>query len=118
MRVKSAERFYGLIAIALLVWPLAASADLSPGDLPADSSWYFHTDLDEMRTSDAGRELHDWMDREIFSELREEIGIDLAKEADKVTAYSGGDGDVVFVLEGNIESESKDKLMALAAGAE
>ena len=118
MRVKSAERLYGLIAIALLVWPLAASADLSPGDLPADSSWYFHTDLDEMRTSDAGRELHDWMDREIFSELREEIGIDLAKEADKVTAYSGGDGDVVFVLEGNIESDTKDKLMALAAGAE
>lgn len=118
MRVTFPVRVSGLIAAALLAWPFAASADLSPGDLPADSSWYFHTDLDEMRSSDAGRELHDWLDREVFSELREEIGIDLAKEADKVTAFSGGDGNVVFVLEGDIQSVSQDKLMALAAGAE
>lgn len=118
MRVTFSARPLGIIAVAMLAWPLAASADLSPGDLPADSSWYFHTDLDEMRSSDAGRDLHDWLDREVFAELREEIGIDLAKEADKVTAYSGGDGKVVFVLEGDIDSVSEDKLMALAASAE
>ena len=118
MRVILSKSLGALLAVAVLVWPFAASADLSPGDLPADSSWYFHTDLDEMRTSEAGRDLHDWLDREIFSELREEIGIDLAKEADKVTAYSGGEGKVVFVLEGDIESVSQDKIMALAASAE
>ncbi len=118
MRVTFSARLGGIIAVLLLAWPFAAGAELSSADLPADSSWYFHTDLDEMRSSDAGRDLHDWLDREVFSELREEIGIDLSKEADRVTAYSGGDGNVVFVLEGDIERVSQDKLMALAAGAE
>jgi hypothetical protein len=104
--------------ILLLTVSGIASAGIVDTDLPADSSWYFHTDLKEMRSSDAGRELHAWLDREVFAELRSEIGIDLSKEADRVTAYSYGNDDVVFVLEGNIKPASKDKLMAIAAGAD
>jgi hypothetical protein len=105
-------------ALLLLIWPFAASADLSGAQLPTDSTWYFHTDLDEMRTSEAGGELHAWLEREIFDELRAEVGIDLAKEADSITAFSGGKGNVVFVLEGNIETSTKDKLMVLAGDAD
>ena len=107
-----------VLALLFVAWPMAANADFSGANLPTDSTWYFHTDLDEMRTSDAGRELHAWLDREIFSELRDEVGIDLAREADSITAYSGETGNVVFVLEGNIETSTKDKLMVLAADAD
>jgi hypothetical protein len=107
-----------VMALLLLAWPFTASADFSGANLPTDSTWYFHTDLNEMRTSEAGGELHAWLDREIFDELRDEIGIDLAKEADSITAFSGEKGSVVFVLEGNIETSTKDKLMVLAGDAD
>ena len=119
MRGNLPASWRGVAATLLfLALPLAASADFSGANLPTDSTWYFHTDLDEMRTSDAGRELHAWLDREIFEELNEELGIDLAKEADSITAFSGETGNVVFVLEGNIETSTKDKLMVLAADAD
>lgn len=111
-------RALATLLILGLAWPSIAAAGIADTDLPADSSWYFHTDLKEMRSSEAGRELHAWLDREVFAELRSEIGIDLSKEADRVTAYSSGDDNVVFVLEGNIQPVSKDKLMAIAAGAD
>lgn len=107
-----------VMALLLLAWPFTASADFSGANLPTGSTWYFHTDLDEMRTSEAGGELHAWLDREIFDELRDEVGIDLAKEADSITAFSGAKGSVVFVLEGNIETSTKDKLMVLAGDAD
>lgn len=97
---------------------LAGSTGLSAGDLPSASSWYFHADLATMRTSAAGRDLHGWLDREVFSEVREESGIDLATEADRLTAFATNEDDVVILLEGEITSETEDKLMALAATAD
>lgn len=102
--------------IALL--PVTAGAGLSAGDLPAASSWYFHADLETMRDSEAGRDLHGWLDREVFSEVREESGIDLATEADRLTAFATSEDDIVFLLEGEISSTTEDKLMALAATAD
>lgn len=102
--------------IALLV-PAMAGAGLSAGDLPATSSWYFHADLAAMRDSESGRELHGWLDREVFSELRKESGIDLAREADRVTAFATDEDDAVVLVEGEISSTTEDKLMAIAAAA-
>lgn len=98
--------------------PTSASAGVNVGDFPADSSWYFHADLKEMRQGDAGQDLYAWLDREVFDDLRDEIGIDLEREADRMTAYSANGGEVVFVMEGNIQQESEDKIMALAAMAD
>ncbi len=110
-RVILAALFAGLL-------PLGAAAGVTPDDLPSDSTWYFHADLKEMRDGDAGRELYDWLDREVFDDIREEVGIDLSKEADRITAFSANDDEVVFVMEGNIGQETKDKLTALAAAAD
>ncbi len=105
-------------AAFLVCFSPAAVAGVSVGDFPDDSSWYFHADFKEMRRGGAGRDLHDWLDREVFDDLRDELGIDLGKEADRVTAYSANDDEVVFVMEGPIEQESKDKITALAATAD
>lgn len=106
------------IAALFALVPVAQSAGLGASDLPATSSWYFHADFAAMRDSDAGRDLHGWLDREVFSEVREESGIDLAAEADRLTAFATEEDDIVFLLEGEISSATEDKLMAVAATAD
>ncbi len=118
MHARILKRCGGLAAAILLATPFVAVAEFNQTSLPAGSAWYFHSDLREMRTSEGGRDLHAWLDREVFSELKRKAGIDLAKEADRVTAFSTGREQVTFILEGNIEETSKDKLTALASMAE
>ena len=94
--------------------PLAANAAVSSGDFPDGTMWYMHADLKEMRSTDAGRDLYVWLDDEVFSEVKEEIGIDLKNEIDRVTAFSNTLRGAVIVVEGDISDESRDKLLALA----
>jgi hypothetical protein len=107
-----------LIVVLLLALPGLALAELTASGLPATSSWYFHADFDEMRGSEAGRPIYDWLQREVFADVREDAGIDLDKEADTITAFSAVESGAVVSIEGNISQETRDKLLALAAGAE
>ncbi len=107
-----------LIVVLLLALPGLAVGELTASGLPATSTWYFHADFDEMRGSAAGKPLYDWLQREVFADVREDAGIDLDKEADKITAFSAVDSGAVVSIEGNISQETRDKLLALAAGAE
>ncbi|MCI0518524.1 MAG: hypothetical protein L0Y45_11915 [Woeseiaceae bacterium] len=95
--------------------PATVFGAVRPGDLPDGTRWYLHADLKQMRESASGRELYAWMDDEIFMEIHDEIGIDINKEADRLTAFSGSDNGTVIVLEGNISKESQDKVLAIAA---
>jgi hypothetical protein len=104
--------------VLLLALPGLALGELTASGLPATSTWYFHADFDEMRGSDAGKPLYDWLQREVFEDVREDAGIDLDKEADKITAFSAVDSGAVVSIEGNFSQETRDKLLALAAGAE
>ncbi|MEO1247523.1 MAG: hypothetical protein AAFX56_17725 [Pseudomonadota bacterium] len=116
--LRSVPLLYFLVLCLALLLPGVSPAGVSSGDFPEDSSWYFHADLKEMRRAEGGRDLHAWLDREVFEDLRDDLGIDFAREADRVTAFSSGESGVAFVLEGPIETSSKDKLMSLAADAE
>ncbi|NOX67688.1 MAG: hypothetical protein GXP15_00740 [Gammaproteobacteria bacterium] len=94
--------------------PFAANAAVSTGDFPDGTMWYMRADLKEMRSTDAGRQLYAWFDDEVFSELKDEIGIDLNTEVNRLTAFSNTLRGAVIVVEGNISDESRDKLLALA----
>jgi len=107
-----------LIVGLLLIMPGFASAAVAPDSVPATSTWYFHADFEEMRTSDAGKHLYGWLQREVFEDIHDDAGIDLDKEADRITAFSDEENGAVVLLEGNISQESRDKLLAVAAGAE
>ena len=112
-------RFFKHFIVALLLaLPGLAAAELAASGLPATSTWYFHADFDEMRNSDAGRPLYGWLQREVFSDVREDAGIDLDKEADTITAFSAIESGAVVVIQGKISQETRDKLLAMAAGAE
>jgi hypothetical protein len=107
-----------LIVVLLLALPGLSLGELSASGLPATSTWYFHADFDEMRESEAGKPIHDWLQREVFADIREDAGIDLGKEADKVTAFSAIESGAVVSIEGKFSQETRDKLLAMAAGAE
>lgn len=100
------------ILLVLLSWPMSAGAAL---DLPGGTVWYLHADLDAMRDSPAGRDLYRWLEDEVFAEVRAEVGIDVGKEVQKLTAYSGMDNGIAIVLQGPISKETHDKLMAMMA---
>ena len=103
------------IVLALAIFPNAGVAELS---VPGNSTWYFHADFDAMRSSDAGRPLYGWLQREVFDDVREDSGFDLDKEADTITAFSGQDTGAVVLVDGDISQATKDKLLALAATTE
>jgi hypothetical protein len=106
------------VAVLLLALPALGVAELSASGLPATSTWYFHADFDEMRGSDAGKPLYAWLQREVFADVREDAGIDLDKETDRITAFSAEESGAVVLVEGHISQETRDKLLAIAAGGD
>jgi len=106
------------LAIALLIFvPAMLFAAVGPNDLPDASKWYFHADLEEMRSSEAGQHLYAWLQDEVFEEVREDTGVDLEKEIDQITAFATAGENVVVVIEGNISQDSEDKVLAVAAAS-
>lgn len=105
-----------LMLFVLLAWSSSASlAELSADSLPANTKWYLHADLDALRRADSGKPLYDWLDGEVFVEIHEEVGIDLNREANAVTAFADAELGTIVIVEGPIAQETRDKLLALAA---
>ena len=107
-----------LTVLLLLALPGITFGELAATGLPATSTWYFHADFDEMRGSDAGKPLYAWLQREVFADVREDAGIDLDKETDRITAFSAEESGAVVLVEGRISQETRDKLLAIAATGE
>ena len=107
-----------VLACLLFSFPAVALGGIDNGDLPSTTTWYFHADFEEMRSTEGGKGLWTWLDGEVFEDIRDDAGIDLANEADRITAYSTTEFGVVFVLEGKLTQETKDKTLVAAATAE
>lgn len=107
-----------LIVCALITVPAPGWTAIDAGGLPATSTWYFHADLTAMRTSKTGNALYQWIDKEIFSEIREEAGIDLSKQLDRITSFSSPDTGAVMVIDGDLSTDTQDKLLAISSAAE
>jgi hypothetical protein len=94
--------------------PLQAGAAVNAGDLPGDTIWYMHADLDAMRNTESGGKIYVWFEDEIADDIREEIGIDLNTEVNSITAFSDATNGTVVVVEGPVTRESQERLLALA----
>ena len=105
------------LALLFIVTALAgpAVAQVTPSNLPADTIWYLHADLKQLRTAASGKPLYDWVNAEVFVELYENVGVDLNKEADTVTAFSDAKLGTVVVVDGPIATGTREKLLAVAA---
>jgi len=104
-----------LIIGLLLVAPGLAAAKAT--DVPGSAVWYFHVDLAEMRDDGPGRSVYGWLQDEVFSDVREDAGVDLDKELDSLTAFSLEGQGPVILFEGDISQETKDIIMTFIAAA-
>lgn len=102
-----------LLVSLLLAFPALAAANAA--DVPSNSTWYFHVDFERMKTEEAGVALYNLLRDEAFEKAKNEVGIDLAKELNRMTAYSLEGQGPVILFEGNISQVTKDKLMVLIA---
>ena len=103
------------VVLALGTLPATADAQVGSGDLPDNTVWYVHADLKAMRESEGGSPVWDWFDGEVVVEIREDVGIDIGEEVDRITAFSDNDEGTVIVVEGPMSKSSRDKILALAA---
>lgn len=101
--------------LLLFCVPLTAHSGVTARDFPGGTVWYAHADLEQMRTADSGKDLYQWVNGEIFIEIHEEIGIDVGKETDRITAFADSERGAVVIVEGPVSQESRDKVLALAA---
>jgi hypothetical protein len=104
-----------LFFFLLFCVPLSAQSGVTVGDFPSGTVWYAHADLEQMRNADSGTDLYNWVNGEVFIEIHEEIGIDVGKETDRITAFADGERGAVVIVEGPVSQESRDKILALAA---
>jgi len=108
----SAPRLFFFLLLFSL--PLHAGAAVSADDLPGDTIWYMHADLEKLRAAESGKAISEWVDDEIVAEIHEEIGIDLSSEVNSITAYSDATNGTVIIVDGPITKRSQDKLLAMA----
>jgi hypothetical protein len=104
-----------LVVLLVAVVSAPARAGIGESDLPGNADWYFHADLEAMRTAASGSPLYKWLDGEIFVEIDDEVGIDLNEEIDAVTAFADAALGTVVVVEGPISQATRDKILAMAA---
>ncbi len=103
-----------ILFLLFISLPVTASAGVTSDDLPNGTLWYLHADLAQMRTADSGRGIYEWLDGEVFMEIHDEVGIDINKETDSVTAYSTSESGTVIVIEGPLRSATQEKLIESA----
>ena len=100
-----------LIVLGLcLAVPGVATAESSA---PAD--WYFHVDLDRMRSEPAGRGVYAWLEDEVFDGIEQDTGVDVGAELDAVTALSVREQGAIVVMSGDFSQDTKDRLMVFLA---
>jgi hypothetical protein len=103
------------VVVTLGLAATATSAQVTPASLPGDTVWYLHADLEELRGASSGKRIYEWLEQEAFTDIREDLGIDLGKEANWVTAFADASLGTVIVVDGAISETTRDKLLALAS---
>ena len=104
-----------LFVAVLLVLPLAAIADVK--NVPGSADWYLYVDLEKMKSEEAGKPVFDWLRDEVLDEVKADAGVDIEKEIKSLTAFSvTGEGPVI-VIDGDLSTETRDKVMAFIAAS-
>lgn len=105
-----------LVLVIPVMFVLASTgfADMARDDLPPDVQWYAHADFKEMEGSVTGKYILDFLDKEVFSELRDETGIDLRKDLEAALVFGGhSKRDGAVVVYGKISDRNRTKINAL-----
>ena len=107
-------RLLAILILTVLAVPALGVAAVMPDELPGSTRWYLHADLVEMRGSEVGRKLYGWLDKELFADLRNDLGVDLGAETDRVTVFSQSEDNAVLAIRGRFSDQTREKVLALA----
>ncbi len=103
-----------LCALALL--PAAGLATAAP--ISTDAQWYLHANLLEMRQTESGSMLYDWLDDEVLEEVSDELGFDFSDELDGVTVFgthAPERDDAAVILHGFLSDSTRKGILEQAA---
>jgi hypothetical protein len=112
-------RIYCLLLICGLVWMPAQAGSLGVADLPTDSNWYVHVNLDLIRNSNVGQQFMFETFNEAMDDIEDELNFDIRDEIEGVTVFGGelpahknpvSDGAVV--LHGVFSEETQSALLS------
>ena len=118
MKWNKVRIFSVMLATALVCAPVQADS-ISSSDLPTDSNWYVHINLDLIRNSDVGRQFVLETLDEALDDIQDELGVDVRNEIEGVTVFGGelpvrgshvSDGAVI--LHGPISDETQAALLS------
>lgn len=102
------------LVVSAVMLASSAAAEITPEDLPQDVQWYAHADFREMQASVTGKYILDFLEKEVFSKLRDETGIDVRKDLEAATIFGGrGAHDGAVVLFGKLSEKNRTKVQAV-----
>jgi hypothetical protein len=111
-------RIFSVLLIAGLTCAMAQAASLNSSDLPTDSNWYVHVNLELLRNSNVGRQFVLETLDEALDEIQSELNIDIRNEIEGITVFGGqlpvkGDrmSDGAVILHGPINEDTRAALM-------
>ncbi len=104
------------LAAASLVCAVAASAVFNATAQPmaaADSAFYVQINLLEMRQSQAGSQLYDWVEDEVLDDLEDEFGADFITALDGISVFGAGEQQApVILVHGFLAPDTRDMIIA------
>lgn len=107
-----------LMAVLGSMTVISQAAALTDVDIPSDSNWYVHVNLELIRTSGVGRQFMMETFNEAMDDIEEELGIDVREKIEGVTVFGGqlpGSGDTIkdgaVVLHGVIDDPTRQGLL-------
>jgi hypothetical protein len=112
-------RTFCLVLISGLVWVTAQAASLGDSDLPTDSNWYVHVNLDLIRNSEVGKQFMMETFNEAMDEIESELNVDIREEIEGVTifgaalpAHGNPISDGAVVLHGMFSAETQSAILS------
>ena len=82
-------RAFGLVLICSLLAMTTQAGSLSDADLPTNSNWYVHINLELIRNSSVGRQFMLQVYNEAMDDIQDELGIDVRETVEGVTMFGG-----------------------------
>jgi hypothetical protein len=112
-------RTFGLAMLLGLAGTIANAGVLSDIDIPSESNWYLHVNLELMRASSLGQQFMMETYTEAMDDIEKELGVNLRDKIDGVTVFGGelpGKGDVIVdgavVLHGILDESTRSGLLS------
>ncbi len=86
----SSLRVISVVLVTVFTCVLVQAASITSSDLPQESNWYVHVNLELIQNSGLGREFAQETLDDALDDIQDELGIDIRDEIEGITVFGGG----------------------------